>query len=138
MDYTPTLLDLMGAPADATDLTRTMIQNIERGPIHNSFLPGAAVMGFDGETYDHKQDRTRLFKQLQAVLATMIDGEWHTLGDLEAKLNYPQASISARLRDLRKCRFGSHTVERRRVTGGLFEYRLPFEPAHSAHDAGGS
>lgn len=36
----------------------------------------------------------------------------------------PEASVSARLRDFRKLRFGGHTVERRYVEVGLFEYRV--------------
>jgi len=35
-----------------------------------------------------------------------------------------EASVSARLRDLRKAKFGAHTIERQRVSAGLFRYRM--------------
>ena len=79
---------------------------------------------FDGKTYEPKLDHARLGAQLLAVKMLMADGAWRTAADLEAATGYNWASISARLRDLRKPKFGGHTVERRRVIGGLFEYRL--------------
>lgn len=81
---------------------------------------------FDGNTYDHEADETRLFAQLRRVYTFMGDGEWHTLGDIERGANVRQTSASSRLRDLRKERFGAHTVLRRGVGHGtgLFEYRL--------------
>lgn len=67
-------------------------------------------------------------KQLGEVLSVMEDGRWRTLGDIEALTGAPQASISARLRDLRKPQFGSYVVERRAQYsfGGsrVFEYKL--------------
>jgi hypothetical protein len=36
----------------------------------------------------------------------------------------PEASVSAQLRHLRKPRFGGHTVERRYMSNGLYEYKL--------------
>lgn len=80
---------------------------------------------FDGDTYEPKQDQVRLNAQLQRVLNVMSDKEWHTLEDLVDKAAPgSMPAMSARLRDLRKERFGSYTVERRRVNGGLFEYKL--------------
>jgi hypothetical protein len=57
----------------------------------------------------------------------MLSGEWLTLAELEGFTGHPQASISARLRDFRRPKFGGHTVERRRRGGpssGTYEYRL--------------
>ena len=57
----------------------------------------------------------------------MIDGTWRTLREIEDNANAPAASASAQLRNLRKERFGSFTVEKRRRgdrTNGLFEYKL--------------
>jgi hypothetical protein len=79
---------------------------------------------FDGETYDPDRDRERLSRQLYAVLDVMKDGIWRTLPDLANATQSPEASVSARLRDLRKPRFGSHTVERQYLRKGLFQYRL--------------
>jgi hypothetical protein len=79
---------------------------------------------FDGDTYDHERDRERLSKQLYAVLDVMKDGRWRTLPEIAQVTESPEASVSARLRDLRKPRFGAHTVEREYVRKGLFQYRL--------------
>ena len=79
---------------------------------------------FDGATYDPRLDRARLNRQTEAVLRFMSDGRWHTLPEAHEALGEPEASISARLRDLRKARFGAYVVERRRRSPGLFEYRL--------------
>lgn len=80
----------------------------------------------DGATYDPALDRARLNTQQQRVFDYIKDAGWYTLREIESALNYayPQASISARLRDLRKAKFGSHRVERRRHSPGTFEYRL--------------
>ena len=45
----------------------------------------------------------------------------------EVRIWEPQASISARLRDLRKPRNGGYVIERRRrgeAAKGIFEYRM--------------
>lgn len=93
---------------------------------------------FDGDTFEPEKDAARLGKQLRSVFDVMKDGEWRSLGTIANAIQYAtasggsfekgirasEASISARLRDFRKAKFGGHTVERRRVNGGLFEYRL--------------
>lgn len=87
-------------------------------------LPSPSLWDFDGHTYDADRDHDRLRAQLNRVKSAMSDGEWHTLAFLSGYLGDPEASISARLRDLRKPKFGGHTIERRYVVRGLFEYRL--------------
>jgi len=69
------------------------------------------------------QDCARLEGQLRKIHALMIDGCWRTLSEIEAETGDPQASISAQLRHLRKARFGSHFVDKRR-RGSAWEYRL--------------
>jgi hypothetical protein len=57
----------------------------------------------------------------------MSDGAWRTLEEIRSRVGGSEAAISARLRDLRKDKFGGHIVEsRRRGDGsrGLWEYRL--------------
>lgn len=85
------------------------------------FLP---VARFDGETYEPEHDAKRLRSQLERVFYLMRDGEWRSLGRIAELAGGSEASVSARLRDLRKEKFGAHEVDRRRVEGGLFEYRL--------------
>ena len=84
----------------------------------------ASIPRRDGSTYEHARDARRLAGQHARVLALMKDGCWRTLSAIAAATKDPEASISARLRDLRKERFGSHGVERRHVADGLFEYRV--------------
>ena len=79
---------------------------------------------FDGATFDPERDGERLHKQLKAVREAMSDHEWHTLYALSLVTLAPEASVSARLRDLRKAKYGSHTIERRYFGAGLWEYRL--------------
>jgi hypothetical protein len=69
-------------------------------------------------------DRPRLAEQLHRVLAVMRDGAWRTLRELSDGTGAPEASASARLRELRAA---GHQVERRRRfgrTSGTYEYRL--------------
>ena len=81
---------------------------------------------FDGRTYEPEFDAERLGKQAKAVFRAMENGAWWTLHGLAAHTGYPEASVSARLRDLRKKKFGGFNVERRRsaLGSGLFFYRL--------------
>lgn len=86
----------------------------------------SSVTLFDGPTFDPAQDGERLGRQLVDVFGVMKDGRWHTLREVSDAVGAPEGSVSARLRDLRKPRFGRHTVEKRRVSGapGLWEYRM--------------
>jgi len=79
---------------------------------------------FSGETFDEAKDGKRLRSQLDRVRALMIDGEWRTLGDISMRCGGSEASVSARLRDLRKPTMGLHQVERRRLGRGLGQYRV--------------
>ncbi len=81
---------------------------------------------FDGHTYDPALDEDRLSKQLGRVYDLMSDGCWRTLWVIQLKCGGSEAGISARLRDLKKAKFGSYTMEKRRVPNcpGLWEYRM--------------
>ena len=80
---------------------------------------------FNGSDYIPKLDHKRLTGQLADIKALMIDGTFRTLNEIESATGYPQASISAQLRNLRKERFGGYTVNKqRRALEGLFEYGL--------------
>ena len=80
---------------------------------------------FDGDTYDAGQDCARLTGQLQRVYVLMQSGGWFTLAQIAKLANCSEASASARLRDLRKPKFGNHKIERDRVPfTGLHIYRM--------------
>lgn len=96
---------------------------------------------FGGETYEAEYDLERLTTQLEDVRACMLDGKWRTLREISLATGHPEASISARLRDLRKERFGSHTVDlqpRGPRADGLVEYRVeaPAQPMTPSAKAG--
>jgi len=82
------------------------------------------AMMFDGKTFDPALDLERLSNQVGRTFSAMLDRGWLTLGEIAAMTRDPEASISARLRDLRKPRFGGYVIERRRRTVGLWEYRM--------------
>jgi hypothetical protein len=82
---------------------------------------------FDGPDYEPRFDYSRLTGQIRDVYTLMSDGEWRTLREVADITAWPEASISAQLRHLRKPKFGSHKVEKRRrgdPSNGLYEYRL--------------
>lgn len=93
------------------------------------------VLDFDGPSYSITLDRARLTGQLLRIVEAMKDGQWRTLEEIkertrvmfDMKAGDPTTSISAQLRHLRKPRFGSHTVDKRRrgdPGDGLYEYSL--------------
>lgn len=80
---------------------------------------------FDGKTYDPMQDGDRLGKQMAAVKSYMLTHDWVTVEELRAAgIHGSETGIAARIRDLRKERFGSYDVDRMRVDGGLYAYRV--------------
>ena len=79
---------------------------------------------FDGVTFDAARDGARLTNQLARVKDLMADGRWWTLQQVAANLHASEASVSARLRDLRKPKFGRYQVERRYVERGVWQYRV--------------
>lgn len=78
----------------------------------------------EGGTFDRARDTDRLNRQARAVFIVMRDGKWRTLKTIALLTNEPEASVSARLRDLRKPRFGGYVVDRSYVADGIWRYRL--------------
>lgn len=87
----------------------------------------AALVGdnlFDGATYDASRDEARLTGQLNAVRQILRDRQWHTLAELALRAGGSPAGVSARIRDLRKDKFGNHQIDREYVSGGVWRYKL--------------
>jgi hypothetical protein len=76
----------------------------------------------------HPEDHTRLSGQLATVFEFLSDHRWHSLKEIAAAASCSEPSASARVRDLRKSKFGGHRIDRKRVGGGSFLYRLNPEP----------
>ena len=108
-------------------------------PFYNQ-LPG---LRFDGATFNQARDGERLTSQLQDVIAVMAAGSWWTLAMLAKETRHPEASISARIRDLKKPTICARLGRYFRVesdppeAGGTWHYRLlPVStPMHPIEDA---
>ena len=81
----------------------------------------------DGTTFDSFVDMDRLNDQMKRVYSVMKDSNWRTLTEIASATGDPEASVSARLRDFRKARFGSFQVNRRRKSKGTYEYQILLE-----------
>ena len=79
---------------------------------------------FGGITYAPALDHARLNGQLLRVFDLMKDGQWRTLAEIAAAVGSSEAAVSARLRDLRKSKYGAREVFRQRVNAGLWKYRI--------------
>ena len=78
-----------------------------------------------GETYNAVLDADRLTALADRVFDLMRDGKWRTLAEIKQVTGGSEGGIGARLRDMRKIQYGSHTVDRERVKdSGLWQYRL--------------
>ena len=81
-----------------------------------------------GPTFVAEHDGDRIQTQMDRVRDFMLrQPTHHTLEEIAAGTGDPAASISAQLRHLRKPRFGSYQVEKRRrgnPSHGLWEYRV--------------
>jgi hypothetical protein len=82
------------------------------------------LSAFDGHSYEPHFDYQRLTGQLKRVADFMADGCWRTLSEISEQTGGTEASVSARLRDLRKDKYGARVILRQRVSRGLFRYRL--------------
>ncbi len=98
-------------------------------------MPKQYKLPLNGPTRTVALDGARLNSQLATVLRVMSDGHWRTFGQIAilGKIRMTAAaSISARLRDLRRL---GYSVDRRRVgnpSDGLHEYRLSGQPKQEA------
>src|SRR5262245_54754043 len=79
---------------------------------------------FGGASYAPARDYERMNGQLRRTYDAMEDGHWHSLNGLAASAGGTVASVSARVRDLRKRKYGARVVERKHIKDGLFLYRM--------------
>ena len=78
---------------------------------------------FDGY-YVTAADDGRLLNQLERIFYLMRDGQPRTVAQIHAIVGGTQTGVSARLRDLRKAKFGAFEIATNDHGGGHFTYRL--------------
>lgn len=110
-------------------MTKTVRKTLGRNPLSTALFHPNETPQFFGETFDPHVDGPRLESQQARVESLMADGFWRTLAGISAELRrrHPgtkdtEASISARLRDMRR---RGWTIHRERVhsMSGLYQYR---------------
>ncbi len=78
---------------------------------------------FQGSTFVAERDEARLTSQLQRVADFMRRSDWVTLSQIATAAVAPEASASARLRDMRRA---GYQIERRYLQRGQWAYRLAY------------
>lgn len=83
---------------------------------------------FSGADYIPQRDDPRLLSQLERIRSFMLwHNDWRSVQQISQVMGgkYPENSIQAQLRNLRKPEHGAYRVERRRRNGSaLSEYRV--------------
>ncbi len=77
-----------------------------------------------GSTFNQEMDSERLLKQSGRVFEFVKSGRWLTLREISDATGDPEASVSARLRDLRRLGLTVHRRRRGDAKRGLHEYSV--------------
>lgn len=104
----------------------------DHDPPEMQALRGDPDHAFDGKTYNAPRDYIRLRGQLLRTWQVMLDGRERTLSMIAGETSDrrldggrdSEAAVSARLRDFRKDKFGSHIVVAYNGGGSLWWYKL--------------
>lgn len=123
--------------ADARSLAMTALPKFHRFELmfHEHPAPAGAVpmAGSEdvsdpkGDSFEPEHDQARLAAQFNGVLSLMLGSQWRTLGEIAKVTGYPEASVSARLRQIRNEHGEKYEVSKRRrgdPSAGLFEYQV--------------
>ena len=79
---------------------------------------------FDGDDYDSTRDKERLTKQRDKIRMYMEGRDYLTVQEVAEFFNYPENSVSAQMRNLRKKKFGGRIVDREYFGNGLYKFKL--------------
>lgn len=97
---------------------------------HYRLKSGKYVYRFDGATYEAELDGAALSSLMDRVFHIMLRGAWVTTSKLVKQVGSDAASVSARIRDLRKPQFGAYRVEARRHPDKerrVWQYRMKLD-----------
>lgn len=88
----------------------------------------SAIIGAQNRAEVPGIDVSQWSAQLKAVYQVMRDGRWRSLAEIAFQAKAPEASASARIRDLANLKGIPH--ERRKAREGkLYEYRIILKPS---------
>lgn len=59
-------------------------------------------------------------KDIEVIKNILLDYQWHTLEELNRRSGIPEATISARIRELKRI----FNIEKRQIKNGKWEYRI--------------
>ena len=104
-----------------------------------------SIPAFRGAAYTPSLDRARLTLQIERIRAWALARDWFTLREARVDLErlyaptiFPESSLSAQLRNLKKFPLSYRLLKRRRARGPVWEYKvlLPVqtERAETAHE----
>lgn len=79
---------------------------------------------FDGPDYDPAKDEKRLTIGIARIIDLCSDAKWRTLHEISTITKVSEPSVSADLRHLRKLKYGSQVVRKKRMIGGIWAYQL--------------
>jgi len=100
-----------------------------------AYLSASGAPPVLGETFDPAEDEERLGAQFLRVRAVMDLGAWRTLQEVSVETGDPEASVSARIRDLRRAGYEVQRRRRGEAARGIHEYRaLPKSHARESRD----
>ena len=84
-----------------------------------------------GPTFDHIIDGPRIRNQHEVIKNLMLRSGYLTLSEISHATGFPEASISAQIRHIKKKEFwppqGRYVVTRNRRHGGTWEYMVRFD-----------
>lgn len=114
-----------------TDQTSMFAQpDSHDGIVSRRVVPNLDLARFDGSDIKPERDNARLSGQIQRVYDVMSSGRYMTHAQIRLAIRGKfgvedkETSISAQVRNLRKPRFGGHTIQSRHIKNGLYEYRI--------------
>lgn len=73
------------------------------------------------EAVDPKIDQPRLLSQYEWILKYMQESGWRTQYEIAEALDFPQGSVGSQIRN---ARVDGWIIEKRRRSGGTWEYRI--------------
>lgn len=122
-----TVMRVLDHEGDAVEWSEVLEQaQVAQGMLVEDTHSQDGQSSFDGSEYNPGRDDARLGNQLCDIFNLMSDGRWRTIQVIARRLNYPENSVQAQLRHLRKAKHGAWIVTKKknRERSNLFYYQM--------------